>query len=242
MYQGCTKDGYNWGGWYRISGETFNAPATTQTLGKLWWAHKGTDNNMYLKYSNTGASTRGYYSYMLWDNPGFGYNDTYEQDIFMWNGDNAGRKTYLNKNSSLFPDCMPIVKYATSNLPSAYLDTRLKSDLGGVGCEDWFDEVSFTIGSAAARGIQSNTWYVNYIETMKGDRDRPAIKISAQFGERRPELCADRSFCLGSIGFECYTTWCSWPTSPQQEMMSYETSFSINRNLTYPYWVFKTKK
>jgi hypothetical protein len=238
MYQGCTKDGNTWGAWNRAIGETINAPATTQTLGKIWWAHRGTDNNMYLKYSNSASGTRGYYSYMLWENPGFGYYDTYEQDIHLWNGDNISRKTYMDKTTSGFPDCIQSFRYISSSLPNAYLDTRL--DQNGT-CNNVSNEVSFTIGSGQASAIRSNFWYSNYMETFKGDRDRPVFAISAQLGERRPEWCGFRDACIYFIGLPCYTTWCSWPTRFYQ-FVNYDTTLLLNRNQTYPYWAVKYQK
>jgi len=233
MYQGCTKDGNTWGAWNRAIGETVNAPATTQTLGKIWWAHRGTDNNMYLKYSNSASGTRGYYSYMLWENPGFGYNDTYEHDIHLYSytitNINDYGKVYLNTFTSYPPDCTWFPRYATSSLPYAYLDTRLDYN----GCDNGNGEITYTIGSGQARNIQSNYWYSNYIEIAKGDYNKPIVKIKAQLGYQLPAGCTN--------------TWCSFGYEGRYYFMNKfpETRAQadlINRNNTYPYWAFMFSK
>jgi len=231
MYQGCTKDGNTWGAWNRAIGETINAPATTQTLGKIWWAHRGNDNNMYLKYSNSASGTRGYYSYMLWENPGFGYYDTYEQDIHLYYKNDAVDqygKTYFKLENTPTPDCIWLPKYATSSLPNAYLDTRLDqtgrcdSDGNNPG------EPTYTIGTGWAKDIKSNYWYSNYIEMEKGQHNKPIFKSSAQLGYQFP---------LG-----CGSTWCVFPKNTFIMIPFSYSNQIMNRNTSYPYWGSKYVK
>lgn len=131
--------------------------------------------------------------YMKWDNASFNSNQTYEHDFFLYNYDG---QTYLNPNSTVYPDCMPLVSYAATSWPAEakpYLDTRLaQSPL--VGCET--KEVPYTIGAAQASQLSSATWYYNYIRTSDGNAETDRFKLQAQLGHRTPS--------------GCYTTWCSF--------------------------------
>lgn len=133
---------------------------------------------------------------MRWSNvSGFGPNSTYEHDFFLKYL--AGPKrptpgTYLDR-SELPHDRIPIA-YATSNLPTYYLDSR-HGDGGWIEGYSVNDEVAFTVGSARASDIKVNTLYTTYISTKKGDADVDDGKLQAQLGHRTLPLC--------------YTTWCS---------------------------------
>lgn len=126
---------------------------------------------------------------MLWNNvSGFDANSTFEPDFFLNNNrtTSVGPGTYLDRSQNILG--MPIVYYAASSLPRAYLDTRLT---------DPTTEVAYTIGSSKASDIRTNQWYYNYIQVLKGDADRDNAKLSAQLGYRSPSGCY-------------YSTWCSY--------------------------------
>jgi hypothetical protein len=125
-------------------------------------------------------STRFDWNFMYWNNNNFDWGETYEHEFYLWNGNNIGRKTYLTKGTNWSPNCMPNdYKYLASNLPSAYLDTRLNQD---ASCDSWGDEVSYTIGSSWPKDIAKQTWYQTYWSTPVGDRSLPVFKVSAQIG------------------------------------------------------------
>ncbi len=125
-------------------------------------------------------STRFNFNYMYWNNNNFAWGDTYEHEFYLWNGTNINRKTYLTKGTNWSPNCEPNDwKYAASNLPSPYIDTRLNGD---GSCDSWGDEVSYTIGTSWSKDILKQTWYYTYSSTPKGDRDLPVFKVSGQVG------------------------------------------------------------
>jgi hypothetical protein len=154
---------------------------------------------------------------MLWENPGFGYYEGYEQDIKLSNVEGNQYKTYLTKaNRYGQPVCEPLVKYITTNLPSAYLDTRLDQD---GRCDSDKSEVSYTIGTGWAKDILSNKWYANYYETLKGDRDKPVFTVQAQKLSQYPTGCGSE--------------WCTFPNAT---CIYIDYDPQISRNTTYPYW------
>lgn len=131
---------------------------------------------------------------MSWQNvSGFGPTSTYEHDFFLNNSANSsmGPGTYLDRAQTGGQvwgySGVPIVEYAASNLPSAYLDTRFMD--GNV-------EIAYTIGSAKASDIRTQTWYMNYIRTRNGDALRDNAKLTAQLGHRSPS--------------SSYSTWASY--------------------------------
>ncbi|NJS41608.1 hypothetical protein HC766_04660, partial [Candidatus Gracilibacteria bacterium] len=134
-----------------------------------------------IKHRKLGFSTdsRGYITEMIWDNPDFGPNATYEHDIFLWNGNNPDQNntTYLTKNTTpyqlQFPPkgCYPEVRYATSTLPSYYLDTRIEATINPFQlCDNATDEVSYTFGTSNPSQLSANKQYVNYWTSDKGIR------------------------------------------------------------------------
>ncbi|MCA1633837.1 MAG: hypothetical protein LC802_08990 [Acidobacteria bacterium] len=121
---------------------------------------------------------------MKWSNvSGFGPNSTYEHDFFLKNsaGTVRGPGTYLDRSETRI-DRIPIVAYATSNLPRAYLDSRFK---------DGTDEIAFTIGCAKASDIKVGETYTSYIRTKDGDASQDDGKLQAQLGHRTPSWCYD---------------------------------------------------
>ena len=128
------------------------------------------------------------YHTMLWFNvTGFSSGSTYEHDFFLNNSPSSslGPGTYLNRNQDY--SGIPLVTYAVSNLPQPYLDTRF---------QDPSYIVAYTIGSAYARGILTNSQYYTYILTPNGDANRDNAALVAQLGYRNPSWC--------------YSTWCSF--------------------------------
>jgi hypothetical protein len=143
-------------------------------------------------------STRWNYNYVKWNQNNFEYHDTYEHEVYLWNGpaspSSDSYKTYLTRNNVnytnngfTYTECIPEVKYAASSLPSAYLDTRLDYNYNFtfLYCDsdsNQTNEISYTIGSSYARNIQPNNWYFTYISTGIGDRNKPVYKVQGQVG------------------------------------------------------------
>lgn len=132
--------------------------------------------------------------YMWWNTNNFDSDDTYEHDFFLNNYDN-NLGTYLNPNSTSYPDCFPVTTYASTTWPTSsypYLDTRLAQNL--IECE--YKETPYTIGAAKADAIPVGDWEYTYIETLPGNVNVDKFKLQAQKGYRFPS--------------SCYTTWCSF--------------------------------
>lgn len=156
-----------------------------------WYPNSGTSYTY--AYNSSSRYTQ---QYMKWTNKSFSSSQTYEHEYFLYNYNNDG--TYLYGGSSSFPNCFPVVNYASTTWPSTsypYLDTRLKENL--TGCES--NEVEFTIGAAKASALSNNTTYYTYFRTANGNVSTDKFKLSAQLGHRNPS--------------SCYTTWCSWSDS-----------------------------
>lgn len=170
-------------------------------------------------------STRWNFNYVLWNNNNFGSNDTYEHEVYLWNGSNAGPggyKTYLSKTNSYgWPVCAPETKYAASTLPSPYLDTRLEESGVYTWCDNTSDEVSYTIGTSWAKDIQTNAWYYTYLSTSNGDRDKPVFKVQGQVGYN------NYAYQIG--------TWSSFGyTGGTHQLIAQNNDYIINPNFSYP--------
>jgi hypothetical protein len=111
--------------------------------------------------------------YMNWNNNYFASDETYEQKMYLYNYDG---KTFLNNNSTSYPNCYPTVTYAATTWGSAsmpYLDTRLSENL--TECE--VDELSYTIGASHADQITTNTNHYTYIRTTFGNDSTDKFKV-----------------------------------------------------------------
>lgn len=189
-----------------------------------------------------GSNSRMYYNFSWWNCPSFSVNQTYEDDVFLYNYNTepSWQKTYLSKDTTSWPDCFPVIQYASSNLPSPYLDTRLS--LTPFTCDNTEGEVSYTIGSAKASEIKAGQWYLNYMSTSKGSYSKPYFKVQPQLGERRPSSCANAWQCQWEVrnynwsnepNYQCYTTWCSWAIT-SQKVVNFSDTKNIERNGVYP--------
>lgn len=141
---------------------------------------------------------------MRWPANYFAPDETYEHDMYLYNFD---RKTYLNGESTLYPNCYPTTTYAATSWPSAsypYLDTRFD----WTGCE--IDELSYTIGVAQANAIPANVNHFTYIRTANGNDISDKFKLQGQVGYRNPSIC--------------YTTWCSSPYKVYTIIPSWSTA------------------
>ena len=138
---------------------------------------------------------------MMWDDvSGFSWDSTYEHDFFLNNDPRSalGPGTYLDRSEWPGGLRIPKVDYAASNLPRAYLDTRIG---------DASNLIAYTIGSAKASDILTNTWYYNYFRTRNGDASRDNAWLTAQRGIRLPP--------------NDFSTWASW---------------SVQQNNIFPNW------
>lgn len=129
------------------------------------------------QYSNAGYSFDGdRYSYnLMWWNDVSDFKsgsswwgtDGYEQKVLLYNYDG---KTYMKNSADLYGT--PSLTYAASNLPDAYVDTRLDDSSG---------EVSYTIGSGRGDFIVANTpyWYWTLFFTDPGNDTVDKFKVQA---------------------------------------------------------------
>lgn len=160
--------------------------------GTSWMPNSGT--SLIGVSSLGGRFTR---QYMKWNTMAFAPEDTYEHDFFLYNYDG---QTYLNGASTAYPDCFPVVTYASTSWPAEakpYLDSR--NDLANKNISCKTDELSYTIGAARADKLVAGTTYNNYIRTTDGNAASDKFKLNAQLGYRTVDTC--------------YTTWCSWSES-----------------------------
>ncbi|MDO8524794.1 MAG: hypothetical protein Q7R99_04185 [bacterium] len=140
------------------------------------------------QYSNTGNSFDGdRYSYnlMWWDDvsdfksgSSWWGTDGYEQKVLLHNYDG---KTYMKNEKSFFYG-VPSLTYAASNLPDAYVDTRLDDDNV---------EVSYTIGSGRGDLISANTpgWYWTQFFTDPGNDTVDKFKTQAHLVTEYYSMC-----------------------------------------------------
>ena len=241
---GETYNSWNYHPWMKQQGITNDGPVVVSDTSRMIQVHRTLDNKIQtraLQWANPGG--RGYVSNMMWKNPEFkeipprlGFDgvlgQTYEHEVYLYNYNtyiNNYGKTYISKDTTIFPNCMPKgVRYWSSNLPGAYLDTRAdftKCDNQGDG------EVSYTIGSARASQIIPNQYYFTYWHGDKGENYRPIFKVQSQLGFRTP--------------YDCYTTWCSsaYENDPSTRKdiipMTSNRDTYWNRGSDYPYWYKK---
>jgi len=139
------------------------------------------------QYSNTGHSLDGdRYSYnlMWWDDvsdfksgSSWWGTDGYEQKVLLHNYDG---KTYMKNDKSFYG--APSLTYAASNLPDAYIDTRLDDDNV---------EVSYTIGSGRGDFIRANTpdWYWTQLFTDPGNDTVDKFKVQAHLVTEYSSTC-----------------------------------------------------
>ena len=152
--------------------------------------------------------------YMQWDTNNFTPEQTYEHKLYLYNYD---EKTFLNGESTSYPNCYPTLLYAATTWGSAsepYLDTRFDADF--VSCET--DELSYTIGAAQANAIASGTNHYTYIRTANGNDSTDKFKIQAQVGFRNPDVCY-RTWC--SAKYKIYNLIPSWSTVPCTQAWTY---------------------
>lgn len=178
--------------------------------GASWMPNSGTS---YINISSVGGRyTR---QYMKWNNMVFAPEDTYEHDFFLYNYDG---QTYLNGASTPYPDCFPVVSYASTSWPAEakpYLDSR--NNFPSPGCE--YNELAYTIGAARADKLVAGTTYNNYIRTTDGNAASDKFKLTSQLGYRSADTC--------------YTTWCSWSESQVELISAWSTLVPGTLSWTY---------
>lgn len=131
------------------------------------------------------------------------YNNTYEHDFFLnaSDGSDRGPGTYLTR--AQYSNGIPGIEYWASNLPYAYLDTRL---------EDPAFQVAYTIGSGGAGPIYVYTWYYTYILARNGDANVDTAMLKGQIGHQNP--------------WGCTSVWCSYGNA-SEFLYGYGWSFDV---------------
>jgi hypothetical protein len=132
------------------------------------------------------------------DVSGFAAHSTYEQDFLLDNYDASplGPGTYLDRSRRL--DQTPTLIYWTSDLPAAYLDTRLG---------DGNDEIAYSIGSGNAAAIRPNVRYTTVIEAKPGDAERDSARLSAQLGHQKPAGCESTWCSFDDTSVDIFPAW-----------------------------------
>ena len=253
LYQSCSMNyGNNWHPWRRFYGQSNLAPSLANITDRLAEIHVGLNNKIYKRVLGASSGKRGYYSEMKWNNPlgGFGVNSTYENKISLANGTPVSKTTYLTKDTSAWPNCIPSTAYWASNLPYSYLDTRVEEGVNGNGgvCDNTNNIVTYTIGSSNPILINPGATYFNYMLTSKGTRDNPIYEIRSQKGEMRPDWCYNGTACSyinNGQRFNCNSNngdvWCSWMVNciglcGGYNIDSVDNSKLYTRDSTAPYW------
>lgn len=181
------------------------------------------NNNVAYRKLTAFSNVRGYISDMKWNNSNvFASDQGYEQEISLYKYNDAISdfgKLYMSDATSSSPLCSATVSWTTSNLPSAYLDTRL--DQNGQ-CDNSTGEPSFTIGSGSAKDIKPNVVYINNYETAKGLNSKPIFKVASQLGRQIP------------VG--CLNEWCLFDLN-RIILINFSETKNITNTNTYPYFV-----
>ena len=224
----------------------------------------GPSNEIKVRKLGFNTNTRGDLMETTWQNGGSGFqeNNALEPKISLANGESTNQRTYLSKNTSPAFLCEPLVKYAVSNLPEYYLDTRARfvSFGSSSNCDSDTVEVFYTLGSAYPKQIDANKIYYSYWVDSKGDLSYPRFSYRVQIGENRPDNCWSESWCRSSISpdshYECNSkdsdTFCVWQARCQvtcngrfitPESAPGSKGYFVNltdRSTTYPYykWIY----
>ena len=109
----------------------------------------------------------------------FGSTSTYEHETQVY-----------NKNFADYDG------YWSSNLPRAYRDTQFLDTID-----------NFTVGSAQASSIQTNSQYFTYIGLHAGSASSATVRIKGQKGHRWPSWC--------------YSTWCIFADATTSSMSTF---------------------
>jgi hypothetical protein len=254
---------WNWTPWHKQeiavqgSGVKSRIETTSDTSRLTMVGTRGDDKfSRTLQYqSNPG---RGYISYMRWDeDPGFSegyqniedewveYPQGYEHEVYLNNYDysgadvdyNQGQLYLQNSNTSNIPAvapnaCIPTNIYYASSLPGAYIDTRLDENLECDSRPNY--EISFTIGSEFGYEIEKDQYYFTYIETGKGDLNKPIYKVQGSLTSLNYDFLATGGYT---------GTWAAFGISNKK--LIYDSnglsnvwvhSYDDNRDSSYPFW------
>ncbi len=144
------------------------SPAISTWAPKQGWLYTGVSSTAGQRYAT---------NYMWWnDVSGLTANSltTYEHDLVLNNYDG---QTYFDASENIYKQ--PKMTYASSNLPSAYIDSRALDNRS---------ELAYTIGSGAGASIQANTtfWYNTYFRILPGNTNADTAKVNGQLGRKDP--------------------------------------------------------
>lgn len=178
--------------------EALNRSQILWVSPNTWLPNRG---RTIVRPGNSQDTERYVHQTMIWtDVSGFGSNSAYEHDFFLYNYDG---RTYLSREQ--LPNGIPKVNYWGSNLPRAYLDTRLF---------DPAEEIAYVVGCADGDAIQANTWYWSQIRTKPGDANTDKAKLFGQLGHRNPSWC--------------YSTWCVFADQTEPIVGSWSNPWAIS--------------
>ena len=137
-----------------------------------------------------------------------GANITFEPDFKTNNYD--GFHYFSNKLNAIYA--------WTSNMPCAYLDTRLS---------DKSTEQIYTIGCYDARQLNPNVKYFTYFQTAPGNTAADKAKAAAQPGHRVESLCRRLGYALCVFSYDVdpsfYPKQGQWTGIPTSEVRFFAT-------------------
>jgi hypothetical protein len=189
------------------------------------------------------------------------YPGGYEHEVYLnqydyslsTNDYNEGQKIYISRNDEGIeynlgqPNvpyaCLPIYNYWASNLPGAYIDTRLDEDGPQTYCDSNLNEsgeISFTIGSEFGYQIEEDQYYFTYLNADRGELGKPIFKVQGT----QTELRYDDPRTFGYSG-----AWAAFSTGEPTIKLIYDPFESqipnspwINqddRSTSYPFWYYE---
>lgn len=267
---GSEYDQWNWGPVQDQQALSEQPLIFISDSSRLIQIHQTLDNTIQsrtLEWQNPGG--RGYISHIRWDeNPGFKegikdftggpdswvvYPEGYEHEVILNNYIYDSDKSYINDGELYLDDfdlgfdavipemCLPVYRYWASNLPGAYVDTRLNYSVSDsqelLRCdsqpsgEEGKGEISYTIGSEFGSDIEPNADYFAYINTYKGNLYKPVFKVQGSI----TDLVYDSPLALGYDG-----TWSAFYKDTvfilRDDDVWYNDEEWVNQGNTYPYW------
>lgn len=263
---GTNYDQWNWHPWQRQQGETNDTPAMAYDNGLLGQLHRGNDNKIYfriLRKPNPGS--RGFMSHYKWNEDlSLNNNEGVEFAIFLDNSSTTNHQTYLSGNtngnnawpSDYYNTCEPALRYWSTNLPDAYVDTRFKSN----GCDNEHaisGAISYSIGSGRGDLIDTDRYYFVYWNDNKGGNSKP--EFYSQIKKTIRDCAASHRPTWQSWGYDIIkpdtNVWCMFGTGTLYIPIPYQgvrdvsddvqngVSYSFERSgratWKYPYWFYE---
>jgi hypothetical protein len=248
---------WNWTPWHKQeiavqgSGVKSRIETTSDTSRLTMVGTRGDDKfSRTLQYqSNPG---RGYISYVRWDEQSDidaidSYTrPAYEHEVILYSDQSQtyDEKTYLARDNH-FGGCHPDVRYAASNFPQNYIDSRRSFKNGQPYCDseirpgEGYMEVTYTIGSTEPEDFVHDQYYFTYMYTDRGEMNVPVFKVQGQLSQHEIG-CIAQSNCV-TLGK--YDNGSKKIIPPEGASNPWINALSQNPNpsqgANYPFWYYE---